>query len=285
MKQRPQTIQVFLPSGDPQGVRVAEVTTRTVRVFDVPRKLIGEFLAMPEAEQVGVYILLGEDDPSGGLTPCYIGQSGKVGKRITEHDSKDFWTRALIAVSLTNNLTDTHSRYLEWASIQLAVESGRADLDNGNGGTKPHTPAPLLADCEEFLETIRILAATLGAKVLEPLPKGNGQNKNDEFTCSRRGATARAIYTQEGMLVLSGSVCATEDCPVATTEGMKKQRKALKRSGVIAMEGGALVFKKDHLFGSPSGAASFVLYRSSNGWVEWKRKDGKTLNEVQGRKA
>lgn len=34
---RPQTIQIFLPNGDPRGMRVAEITTRIVRVIEVPR--------------------------------------------------------------------------------------------------------------------------------------------------------------------------------------------------------------------------------------------------------
>lgn len=37
MNAHPQTIQIFLPSGDPQGIRVAEITTRIVRVIEVPR--------------------------------------------------------------------------------------------------------------------------------------------------------------------------------------------------------------------------------------------------------
>ena len=31
---RAQTIQIYLPSGDPAGLRVASLTTRTVRVFE-----------------------------------------------------------------------------------------------------------------------------------------------------------------------------------------------------------------------------------------------------------
>ena len=29
---RAQTIQIFLPSGDPEGIRMASITTRTVKV-------------------------------------------------------------------------------------------------------------------------------------------------------------------------------------------------------------------------------------------------------------
>jgi hypothetical protein len=36
MKLTPKTIQIFLPSGDPQGIRIAEITTRIVRVLEVP---------------------------------------------------------------------------------------------------------------------------------------------------------------------------------------------------------------------------------------------------------
>ena len=50
----PKTIQIFLPHGDPQGIRVAEITTRIVQVIEIPRSLVGEFLKMPESDQVAV---------------------------------------------------------------------------------------------------------------------------------------------------------------------------------------------------------------------------------------
>ena len=34
------TIQIFLPGGDPRGIRVAEITTRIVQVIEVPRSLV-----------------------------------------------------------------------------------------------------------------------------------------------------------------------------------------------------------------------------------------------------
>jgi hypothetical protein len=35
-------------------MRVAEITTRIVRVIEVPRSQLADFLKMPEAQQVGV---------------------------------------------------------------------------------------------------------------------------------------------------------------------------------------------------------------------------------------
>ena len=68
-------------------MRVAEITTRIVRVVEVPRSQLGEFLKMPEALQVGVYFLIGELSDS-GLPRVYIGQSGNVGERLVDHNRK-----------------------------------------------------------------------------------------------------------------------------------------------------------------------------------------------------
>jgi hypothetical protein len=44
-------------------MRVAEITTRIVRVIEVPRSQLADFLKMPEAQQVGVYFLMGKMFP------------------------------------------------------------------------------------------------------------------------------------------------------------------------------------------------------------------------------
>lgn len=123
----PKTIQIFLPNGDPQGIRIAEITTRIVRVIEVPRSKMSEFLEMPESKQVGIYLLIGESEDT-GAPQIYVGQSGSVGGRLVDHNKKkDFWGRALIAVSLTNSSTSTHATYLESLWIKLATECGRLE--------------------------------------------------------------------------------------------------------------------------------------------------------------
>ena len=274
---KPQAIQIFLPFGNPQGTRVAEITTRTVRVFDIPRKLLSEFLNMTESTQVGLYFLFSEVDNEESIS-CYIGQSGVVGKRLQQHhQKKDFWHRAIVAVSLTNTITDTHAKYLEWASIRLGQESGRYQLENGNSGSKPHTPAPLEADCEEILETIRVLISTMGFPVLEPLPSHTIDRQSTTYYCTARGSNARGILSSEGFTVLKDSICAIKPTAKATPQSIKTRRQKLKDSGVLVMDGDKLVFARDYLFQSPSGASCSVIYRTSNGWTDWKTADGVDL--------
>ena len=71
------TIQIFLPAGDPRGIRVTEITTRIVRVIEVPRSLVKDFLQMPETKQVGIYFLVRDSEGQLGLQ-LYVGHGTEV---------------------------------------------------------------------------------------------------------------------------------------------------------------------------------------------------------------
>jgi Domain of unknown function (DUF4357) len=279
---RPQTIQIYLPSGDPRGVRIAEITTRIVRVIEVPRSQLADFLKMPEAQQVGVYFLMGELSEA-GLPRAYIGQSGNVGTRLVQHNqSKDFWNRALVVISLTNSMTQTHALFLEWFAIAEATKAGRYSLENGNTGSQPYTPAPLQADCHEIHETAATLLATLGQPLFEPLTNApTAKGETEFFYCKGSGADGVGEYTTEGFVVRKGSKGRAE--VVASIQGTANERlrNQLVTEGIMAAQGGMLVFTRDHLFSSPSMAAMAVMGRSANGWVEWRATNGKTLDEVK----
>ena len=283
---RPQTIQIYLPFGDPRGMRVAEITTRIVRVIEVPRSQLADFLKMPEAQQVGVYFLMGELSEA-GLPRTYIGQSGSVGKRLEQHhQNKDFWNRAFVLISLTNSLTQTHGLFLEWLAIAEATKAGRYGLENGNTGSQPYTPAPLQADCHEIHETAATLLATLGQPIFEPLTSApTAKGIVELFYCKGSGADGVGEYTTEGFVVHKGSKGRVEIVPSIQGTSHERMRSQLITEGVLTeiagSAGSLLVFTRDHLFSSPSTAAKAVMGRSANGWVEWKTASGKTLDEVK----
>ena len=283
MMLRPQTIQIFLPTGDPRGMRVAEITTRIVRVIEVPRSQLADFLKMPEAQQVGVYFLMGELSEA-GLPRAYIGQSGSVGTRLVQHNqNKDFWNRALVVISLTNSMTQTHALFLEWFAISEATKAGRYSLENGNTGSQPYTPAPLQADCHEIHETAATLLATLGQPMFEPLTQHtsnrDGKPQTVElFYCKGPDASGVGEYTSEGFVVHKGSTARVGN--VASIQGTSQERfrEQLVTDGVLKLQGSQYVFTRDYLFPSPSTAAIAMLGRSANGWVEWKTAQGQTLD-------
>lgn len=278
---RPQTIQIFLPSGDARGIRIAEVTTRIVQAIEIPRNALSDFFFMPESQQIAVYFLFGQSDDDESLV--YIGQTSDLKTRLeAHHKEKDFWKRAVVIISRTQSLTNTHTLYLEWKALDEAEKAGRFKKINANKGSRPYTPAPLEADCLGVLDTTRIILGTLGYPIFEPLLSQKQKSSDIErFYCTRAGIKAVGEYTDEGFVIIAGSTgraAASLNYQSATYFRLKEQ---LLSKGKISIDGEYLLFKEDVLFNSPSGAASLVIGNTANGWVEWKRKDGKTLDAIK----
>lgn len=280
MKPTPKTIQIFLPGGDPLGIRTAEITTRIVQLIEVPRSLLQDFLRMPESDQVAVYFLLCQ--PGEGVEPkVYIGQTGDLRTRLSRHNQKkEFWERALVLISRTNSLTQTHALFLEWHCLQEACKAGRYADENGNSGSKPHTPAPLEADCLEIFETGRTLLTTLGYPVFDAVgTAGDGSDEEEMFFLTAGGIDGRGLFTSEGFVVLKGSRGNRANAP--NSESKLRFRQRLIDGDIMRADGDTVVFEKDHLFGSPSMAAMALLGRSSNGWMDWRSKGGATLHDLK----
>ena len=159
---------------------------------------------------------------------------------------------------------------------------GRYADENGNNGSRPHTPAPLEADCHEIFETGQILLSSLGYPLFEPLRGVISQVTRDEtFRCTANGADGRGIYTAEGFVVLQGSIGRHGNVASILGTSIERFRQKLIETGVQRVEGESVIFTRDHLFRSPSGAALALLGRSANGWIEWTNAQGQTLDQVK----
>lgn len=102
--------------------------------------------------------------------------------------------------------------------------------------------------------------------------------KEQEYVLKAKECDARAAFTEEGFLVKAGSLVRNEIVPSAKGY-VVNIRQRLISEGKLESQNGQLRFNQDHLFKTPSGAAAVVMGRTANGWIEWKRADGKTLSE------
>lgn len=290
MNQLPRSIEIHLPSGDPRGIRVATLTASPLIAVEVPRPLLSQFLQRDEAAYVALYFLFSDEAQGEDKRTVYVGESDGVGQRLSTHDGDpkmDFWSRAIVIVSASKDLTKTHCRYLEWEAIKLANAAKRYLVRNGNAGSKPHTPSGMEATCLHYLPDIRVLLAILGQPALEPfgLPKDQ-LTAEDVFYCKSSTYDARAEYTkQDGLVVKKGSKARKDMVKSLASMSAGKKRLALIEDGRLKLEGEHYVFQEDIPFGSPSGASDVVTGTSSNGWIVWKTKDGKTLDELKRAKA
>ena len=124
---------------------------------------------------------------------------------------------------------------------------------------------------------MKTLASTLGYPVFDELRKPKSQ---EIIYCKGKAAKAKGEYTEDGLVVFSGSVCNLKETPTAGN-WVIGMRTDLLEKGVLVASGELLEFSSDHVFSSPSAAAAVVLGRRANGWIEWKYKDGRTLDEVK----
>ena len=299
------TIQIYLPKGNPRGLRLAEMTTRTVRLIEIPRIYIDDFFAMPDANQVGLYFLIGEAE-STEKPLLYVGQTGDLKRRLNQHDDKDFWTRAFVMLSTNNSMTQTHALYMEHKAIATAIEVGRYELKNGNNGNKPHTPDPLKADCEELFHTLDVLLSTLGQPIFESLAIHDSFNRNQTdkyktitstkavketeaflikptpllFYYKVKDGDAQGYYDDDGFVILAGSLIRKAQTPSAPPFVIKMKESLIINGKLIAINDKSYKLTKNQLFKTPSGASALVSGRSTNGWIEWKNESGQTLDSV-----
>ena len=100
----PQTIQIFLPDGNPRGIKIAEITNRTIKAILFPRNQFESILRRPELTNVGFYFLFGEAE--NGHEMAYIGEAEDCAERLKQHQrNKDFWNYAVVIISQTHAFT------------------------------------------------------------------------------------------------------------------------------------------------------------------------------------
>ena len=275
---RPQTIQIFLPDGHPTSIREAEITNRLVKAILIPRNKLDEAAKRDIVNFTGVYFLFGSSDET-TKQKVYIGEGEDCFKRIKSHNrNKDFWTHCVIVTTKTNEFTKTDGKFLEHLCLEQAVKYARYNTENDTGSNRPSLPESREYDLLDNFETLKILLATLGYPVFEP--KRKKENKKDVFICKGKKAYAEGEITDDGFVVYKGGKCNLNEAP-SQNKYRRDLRERLIEDDILIQENDVLIFQTDHIFSSPSAASTIILARSSNGWTDWKNKQGKTLDELK----
>lgn len=276
----PQTIQIFLPDGNPRGIKIAEITNRTIKAILFPRNQFEAILQRPELANVGFYFLFGVAD--NGHEMAYIGEAEDCAERLKQHQrNKDFWNYAVVIISQTHAFTKTHVKYLEYVAIKKASETGRYDLDNSAIPNRPHITESMEADAEDCFEIAKVLLSTLGFPLFDSVAREVvASTPVDVYKLKGNGVEAEGSLVDDGFVVFKGSKVKATTVP-SCHDYLINMRNELLQSGILVEDGEAYRFTEDYVFSSPSTAGGVILGRSTNGWTKWRNGNGKTLDEMK----
>ena len=267
-------LEIIYHNGQPDGIRSIRRHLSTMTTYVIPRPLLSEAKKITGINRPGIYYLINENDEN-KIAQIYVGQTRNGVIRLDDHNrSKDFWNKAIMFLADSKTFSLDMISGLEEFAIIKAHESNRYQVDNS---LKPQyeTHEHDLPSIEEVYEEIQFIMATQGYKMDNAKMS---MNEADIFQTSRKGIIARGVYGGDKFQVLEGSEINLEK-PVHL-EKYNRQRKELYEKGEIVKQGDKYILKVTLEFNTPSGASDFVLGGSTNGWVEWKNIDGKTLDEV-----
>lgn len=277
------TIQMYIFDGDPNGRIMCELSNWNGRVYKISRNQIQKFCEREDADNTGVYFLIGKDDNNNDTV--YVGEAEKMSVRIKQHLKDDeYWNDCIAVISKDNLLNKAHVKYLENKFYNLAQQSGRVTVINNNIPTCSSISEYDEAMLIEFINNAKLLVNVLGYKIFDSIQESlvkqnkNKNSSNDEyFIRATRGANAKGSIVSDGFVVFAGSEIATSEAP-SIADSLKKLRTNLINKEIID---GNFRFVKDHVFSSPSLAAAVVLGRNANGRTEWKNKNGKSIKDFE----
>lgn len=163
------TLRMFVPDGDPEGVRFIDRMNWTGLGIVFPRSKWSEVKSRIEFARTGVYILSGYSEGEDDLLTVYVGQADGIKNRIDSHAlNKDFWDTGIVFVSNSGGgLNRAHVTWLEYALVAQAHETKRCRIDNGNVPQEPALSEAEKADVQAFLREILQILPLVGLRVFD----------------------------------------------------------------------------------------------------------------------
>ena len=297
----PYSLRIFLPHGEPDGVRVLSKSGWSGIGLVVPRSRLTE--TMKERPDLfgttGVYVLTGVDE-GGGLPPVYVGEGSPVADRLRTHhtgtNAKDFWDRCVFFASTDGTLNKAHVQRVEARLIELATAAKRSVPQNRTQPTLPRLHEAEVADADAFLRELLTILPLVGVDAFEvarrrstPTPpkpdEATGPAEPSTLRLRRKGVDASGEHGGNTFLLLAGSTLVPDEAETATCPDLvRRLRRELRQTGVIGVDpdGSGLRLLSDYEFNSPSGSrAAVVLGASSNGRELWEDDAGRSLNRIE----
>ena len=273
------TIVTHLLSWNSDWIKIVEFTNRMIRGMAFSRNIIKEAFERNELSNSWIYFLFWEDENEKSLV--YIGQALDIWKRLKDHlrsEEKNFWNYTICFTKWNKQFDSAEVNFLEWTLIKKAKDAWKYEVINSTIWNKEHVDEFKINELDEFISDLEILIWTLSYPVLTPYVRKNtkwevfdNENKKESiYFLKRPPFEAKMVYTNEWTIVLEWSTW-KQLTDWGLKDGIWKRREKLEKQDIIKInQDWSILFLKDYLFKTPSGAAMIVAWNTLNGWWEWK---------------
>lgn len=185
---RSKTIQIFLLDAEPSGVKIAELSVSTAKVYVIPRDKIDFVSSRSDLNGPALYMLFDDE-----RTNVYIGECENFIDRIKSHVAKKGdWEWAVVVVSSNNSLDKADVKFLESFAVTKASEIGRFNVQNKTSPNKNSLHEFKRESILDFFDDVELLISTLGFNLFEPLKDSNSL---EEYTNQNADKSVREFDT------------------------------------------------------------------------------------------
>ena len=271
---RSKKLEIIYHNGKPDGIRLVRRQLSTMTAYVIPRPLLAEAKRITGIDRPGIYYLINEDDDN-RIAQVYVGQTRNGVIRLDDHNrSKDFWNKAIMFLADNKTFSLDMISGLEAYAISKITASKRYRVENAVNPRYEidEYDLPLI---EEVYEDIEFIMATQGYKMEnDPL----SLDREKLLYTTRNGIRGIGNYDGDQFEVLEGSeIDMSRRCH---SDKIERQRQNAVQTGDIVKNGERYTLRVSVSFPSPSMAAGFVLGGNRNGWIEWKSRDGETMDAL-----
>lgn len=295
------SINVFMPDGDPYGLRIVTMDSWNGIVYVTPvEKLANVFQRL--GNRAGVYALI---DRSNG-EKVYIGKAIDLKRRVDNHErlqpSEEFNPEIVIVIttsSETDRFEETEISYLEKLMIDIAKKSRAICININTPSANPTERTE--AKVRSYVRRAQVLIPILGlefatAVVMQEAKLATSRppqirpesasieiTSNDVYVSSKRrtGEQAEAVSDGNSITVLKGALVRRDELSSCPTRAKALRRVLLEQGGLIPHDDALYQLTRDVQTHSFSEAAGLLTGSSLNGLDYWRHKvTGKTANEM-----
>lgn len=277
--QKSRTITIFLIDWNPTWFRKIYLNNRLTLGFFISRKDLDKAKNRDEFTRSWVYFLLWKDEEDKNLV--YIWQTLNLLERVKQHYNdikKDFWNSAIIFTTDNLSWNESDLNFLEKNLIEDAKKLWNYIIKNSQSWNTWLIKEERMPDLEENIDDIKILISSLWFSIFKE--KTSKEDKKEKYFCQRNWNNGVWYYTKEWFLVLKWSVWSFEIKEYALS-ALKNIQQKLFLENILKQENEKIIFLQDYLFSSPSTASSIIIWNKSNGWIDWKTENWKTLHEIE----